>query len=377
MEGIKMSYLTRLKKKFETFSSYTVGEHRSIAEANYDRRNLSSHLKDADPLTKSEKEEIKALWGGIIKSIPRGYEFYRGLKALNGFKASYLPSSFFFPYIEGVLNPPEWKYQLAHKSMLQLAYRTHIQNPTTVLRTYGGILFDNDYKPILRSQVRNILLHYDQPLLLKPAVDTEQGAGITLIQQKDFITFAREIESGRIFESYREFLVQVPVKQCAQTALFNSTSLNCMRVTTINLNGEISVGSRALKCGSKDSVVDNIGTGRRGVMVGIDANGKLKDKGFYGNGEFANEHNGIIFDGYVIDHFHKVEEAAKTLHTLVPACKIIGWDIALNENNEPVLIEGNTVYPGISLEQMCSGPIFGDRAEEVIEYISDVIKKTF
>lgn len=43
--------------------------------------------------------------------------------------------------------------------------------------------------------------------------------------------------------------------------------------------------------------------------------------------------------------------------------------MALDKDGDPVLIEGNTVYPGISLEQMCSGPIFGNRTDEVIDYL--------
>lgn len=52
--------------------------------------------------------------------------------------------------------------------------------------------------------------------------------------------------------------------------------------------------------------------------------------------------------------------------------KMWGWigdgDIAVNEDNQGVLIEANCSQPGVIGEQLCTGPIFGARTQEVIEY---------
>mgnify|MGYP003538698525 FL=1 len=109
-------------------------------------------------------------------------------------------------------------------------------------------------------------------------------------------------------------------------------------------------------------------------MVGVDKDGQLADFGFYGNGEKATAHNGVPFKGHKITAYSRMVDAAKKLHSYAEACKIIGWDLALDENDNPVLIEGNTIYPGISVEQMCSGPIFGERTEEVVEYVKKMQK---
>ena len=52
----------------------------------------------------------------------------------------------------------------------------------------------------------------------------------------------------------------------------------------------------------------------------------------------------------------------------------IGWDICFNEQNEPIVIELNSSQPGVIGEQLCTGPIFGDRTHEVLDYCS---KKEF
>ena len=49
-------------------------------------------------------------------------------------------------------------------------------------------------------------------------------------------------------------------------------------------------------------------------------------------------------------------------------CKFIGWDIAINSDGVPILVELNSSQPGVIGEQLVAGPIFGDRTQEVIDY---------
>ena len=43
----------------------------------------------------------------------------------------------------------------------------------------------------------------------------------------------------------------------------------------------------------------------------------------------------------------------------------------------PVFIEVNLGFPGIQMEQMCTGPIFGDRTAEVVGYVKNHPPKEF
>ena len=58
----------------------------------------------------------------------------------------------------------------------------------------------------------------------------------------------------------------------------------------------------------------------------------------------------------------------KTAQLMIPNIGIVGWDVALDSNDNPLLIEVNIGGPGILYEQLCTGPIFGERTQEVIEY---------
>lgn len=364
---MKAPHMLLLDCAIRTYNNQ-IRNRQSLQESRNDNRAVGSFLDRSISLDKNEKELISQKWGSLISNLKRGYDFYRGLKAISGFNADYLPASYFYPYIESILNPSRWKYNLRHKSLFEMAFSEGINHPVTVVRSFGGMLFDSSYRPITADEAALKVASSSQPLLFKPSTDTCQGSGIALHHPDKLRDLAMRIKNGEILSKYGDFVLQELVEQSEETAIYNPSSLNCMRITTLNLNDRISVCSRAIKCGPKDSVVDNIGSGKRGVIVGIHPDGTLCDKGFYGNGEWATEHNGVTFTDKKIRHFHRVVDAALQLHRYVPQCKIIGWDIALDSTETPVLIEGNFEYPGITMEQMCSGPIFGERTDEVISF---------
>lgn len=48
---------------------------------------------------------------------------------------------------------------------------------------------------------------------------------------------------------------------------------------------------------------------------------------------------------------------------------LIGWDIAIGQDGEPILIELNQ-YPDCELIQMFNGPMFGEYTDSLMEQIS-------
>ncbi len=360
-----------VRKGFNTVKD----ELESKREAHTDRTHVHWYINKNSSLTKDEKERVKKLWGGVSPCpVSRGFKYYEGLKKLRGFDERYLPLSLYIPYFERILNPDVFKKTLANKSLLELVYRDTCKVPKTILKSVGGILMDSENNVVDTNKAIE-LLEKSNGGLLKPSTETQQGFGIKLVTNEDIDSLIEKLRKNIPLIPSNDFILQEKVIQSDLTSVFNPTSLNCFRVSTLNMNGEVSVCSRALKCGPKDSVVDNIGSGKRGVIVGVNEDGSLEEKGFYGNGEMSESHNNVTFKNKRIESFSKVISAALRLHSLTDSCKFIGWDIALDEDEEPILIEGNTIFPGVSFEQMCSGPIFGDRTEEVIEFLRDELKK--
>ena len=110
-------------------------------------------------------------------------------------------------------------------------------------------------------------------------------------------------------------------------------------------------------------------------MVGVSNTGHLSKIGYDIQLNTFTEYNGIKFENHILHQIPSllkdIENAHKNQFSL---CKFIGWDICFNEQNEPIVIELNSSQPGVIGEQLCTGPIFGDRTQEVVDYCS---KKEF
>ena len=56
-------------------------------------------------------------------------------------------------------------------------------------------------------------------------------------------------------------------------------------------------------------------------------------------------------------------------HKIIPFANQIGWDVTLDHDLNPVIIEINLDSAVIEAHQVFNGSIFGDRLSEVMEYI--------
>ena len=49
--------------------------------------------------------------------------------------------------------------------------------------------------------------------------------------------------------------------------------------------------------------------------------------------------------------------------------RLMSWDLAINEDAEPVLIETNLTFSGVDVHQLANGPIYGNHPEPIIEEV--------
>lgn len=317
-------------------------------------------------LSRSEKNAIRDRWKSIVGCpLSWGYNFYEMSKALYGFDLDFIPSAYYFPYIYDVLNPTTDVTILSHKGLSGLIFNDISQPKTIAMSLGGGTLFsDSTYKPIGTSTLYELLR--DRDFIIKPAKDSSMGRGVKLVRKND------PIDVKSLIDSYNSnFIIQEVVEQCEFTKALNPTSLNCMRITSINLNGVFSCENSVIKIGAPGKSVDNIGSGAGGIIIGLNnSNGTMKDFGLKADGTIITaKHDGRPFGGSVVPNYSKVLDFVKECHTRIPLIGIVGWDIALDANTNPMLIEANTYWPGITLEQLVGGTIFGTRTLEVIDYI--------
>ena len=129
---------------------------------------------------------------------------------------------------------------------------------------------------------------------------------------------------------------------------------------------EVLIIYSVVRIGRSGSVIDNQCAG--GISTTIAKDGKL---GKYAFGGYAEDNvdktdTGVALEGYQVPSYEKAVNMVKRLHLRLPFFNIVGWDVAIKENGEPVLIEFNT-SPGLSQSAFKSG--MGEYTERIIREI--------
>lgn len=150
------------------------------------------------------------------------------------------------------------------------------------------------------------------------------------------------------------------IKQTAEMASWNQTSVNTMRVLSFSTEDEIKFTTCFLRTGRNGAVVDNGGAG--GVFAAVDdetgiviSDGKDEKAKSYA----CHPDSKQVFKGWQVPRWDELKETAAALHSIVfPYMKYIGWDFALTDQGW-VVIEGNW---GQFLQQAATGvglrPVF-------------------
>lgn len=145
-------------------------------------------------------------------------------------------------------------------------------------------------------------------------------------------------------------LVEEVIEQVPEMNKLNPSSVNTIRVITLNDHNDIHVVVAYLRIGN-NRVVDNFNGG--GMVVPIDVTDATikypavdKARNVYPTHPTTN--TSII--GFKIPMFDEVKKLVTEASKIVPEVRYIGWDVALSTKG-PCLIEGND-FPGHDIYQL-------------------------
>lgn len=165
------------------------------------------------------------------------------------------------------------------------------------------------------------------------------GTGVKKIYTKDI----ENVENT--FSSFQtnHILCEGTLTQCKEMAEFNTTSLNTLRVVTIvKTNGEVEIMGGLLRVGRKGRVADNFH--HMGIASFIEPNtgivttlGIDKNK----NRHIVHPDSGKQIIGFHIPYWEKVIKTVSEAALRFPEMRYIGWDVAITEDYNIALIEGN------------------------------------
>jgi len=312
------------------------------------------------------REKIRPYWAGYGVRVKK--HWFKYLYKLSGSTdPRYIPHNLFLGKIVPYFDDSMYIRQLADKNLHTILF-PNVKRPETVFKRIGHSYLEDDFVPITKEEAYARL---KQPgdYIIKPTRDSGQGADIRFFRS---MQTDEEIDGLlKLYDGKTDYIIQHTVAQHPAFARLNGSSLNTMRIVTLVFRDKPYILSSILRIGGSGSRVDNVSKG--GYQCTIRPDGTLEPLAYTsrsGKSEMVEENeDGLRWADFTVPCFEKVRETALDLAVHLPHLKLIGWDLALDENGDVVLIEFNCQ---IGQNQATCGPTFGDITEDVL---TDVFKK--
>ena len=319
-------------------------------------KNLEHHRKLSDEQIK----EVQDFYINIIgKKIPLYcHEYFYSRTGI--FSKDYVPNNIY--HCELIPKANQTRLQLAYgdKNMCDLLFPGE-NIVHSILKNMNGYYYFEG-KPVSEEEAISLCQNLDK-VIIKPSRKSE-GHGVQLFSSKNGITDLSGKSIKQLFKEYNiNFTIQDWIRQHERMAALNPTSVNTIRVLSYRSGMEVLIIYAVVRIGRSGSVIDNQCAG--GLSTTIDKEGKLGKAAFGGfsDDDIEKTDTGIVLEGYQLPSYDKAIEMVKRLHLHLPFFNIVGWDVAIQEDGEPVLIEFNTA-PGLSQSAFGSG--MGDNTERII-----------
>ncbi len=276
-----------------------------------------------------------------------------------------VPSDFFYQYVDPCFCDPIMGLEFSDKNFTDLLF-PDVCRPKTVVRYEKGLFLDNGYNIISENEALRLCENHDE-LIIKPSARSGGGKGVFFWKPEE----RGEEDFLANFKTNKSYVVQELVKQHPLLSKLHSESLNTIRLITFLWKGEVVVLSSFIRMGVGGSKIDNAHAG--GIFCGIEEDGSLQKYAVDYKFNIYEEHpQSIVFQGFVIPNYNKcVEMVKKIAPRMSRIAKMISWDVAINEDGEPVLLESNMMYNGVDAPQIVTGPVFGDRTDEILQYVKE------
>lgn len=300
-------------------------------------------------LTQEQKQQVYELWGRGVDVTTHELIY----SATGKFMPEYCPLTHFREVIEPVINNQEMVPAWGDKNLFEKMF-PDVKFPKTIVRNINGMYYDQSYNLINIETAIELAKTLDKSII-KPTVGSFCGNGVSLLHKED------DIQS--VFQSYQKnFAVQELLIQHPSMAKFNTSSVNVIRYNTLFYEGDVHPLSATLRIGAAGAINDNsiLDDGRGMIVVNINSQGEVDEKGYYSNGERVSaSHNGVLLKGNKIPNFSLITETVIRMHRQMAHFAFIGFDVAIDEEANPVIMEYNVYAPGVIYYQYTSGPLFG------------------
>ena len=357
------SVVNRLQKQYEYNKHYIHAKQR-----------ISTNLKNCKIkriLSPSQKEEIQTFYRQLTgKNISLLYHEYF-LSRTGKYSKEYMPIDLFEADIIGRAN--RWDYIMAFRDKnLDEVYLPHIKHPHTYLKNINGYYY-YEGKPVSKEEAIALCKNLDN-VVIKPSL-LSKGRGVKKISVSNGIIESDKLTIEELFDNYKkDYIIQEAIKQHDKLSALNPTSVNTIRIMTYRSGMEVLVVYSVIRIGRIGQVIDNQSAG--GISTIINEDGTLGKYAFgvAGDDMIEKTDTGIILEGYQIPYFNKALDIVKQSHYDLPFFDIVGWDISIDKEGVPILVEWNG-NPGPS--QTACGTGLGKYTERIIKEVWPRVNSRF
>lgn len=308
----------------------------------------------------------------VVKQFYKPYKiphlaFHRYFTEKTGeFNATYIPQDIYVGYIDPYLNNLREAKYIDNKCYYDMLFH-QLDQPYLVLKRMNNIWLNHFGKVVNDSEIKEIISLEHDGLFVKEAQVSAGGHGVLFVEASEnaydeIMKFANNFKT--------DIVIQRKLTQHPDCAKFNDSSVNSLRIySVLNKNGTVKIYSSVLRIGVGNVKVDNYASG--GVSCGITQDGYLRKYAYNKKGERVTEHpySGVVFEGCRIPFYDKAVELVKNTHPTIPHFRSVSWDIMINEDGKPILIEANLCRGGIDLLQLCNGPLFGEDTKYILDEV--------
>ena len=315
-----------------------------------------------------------------FRELKRDFYLFRNYFVEKGNDPKFIvPAYVVHRYLTSILNPIPYSAYFEDKNMLDKILPSDCQ-PKTFFRRMEGCWYDAQYNPVCFTEIKSFMTNgcLIPSIIVKPSRDSSSGKGIMLFKNNkgNWQTIDGENDFFQLIDENHwnnsDLIIQEVIEQHEFLRRLCPTSVNSLRLVIYNspVDSDVSLIWSGLKIGAMGSVVDNNHAG--GLMFGVGNDGTIASYGADLHGNKYHVFNGIDFsrESLIVPGFKEIVEFAKSRAKCFLPCRFLAFDIAVDKDGKPIVIECNMRSYGGWACQFAGDPMLGDKSEEILSYLS-------
>ena len=350
-----------IREKVSNLINTTEKKARYYIRRKYHRDDMDKFQYEKKELTQEQKKAIDNFWKPYTNNIC--YKWHQFFYSVTGiFDPKFIPEDLMHTDIEGYLNDWQSAHGVDNKNNYEF-YFPEIRHPRVAFRRMSGIYHLGDYSICGVEEALRAAELFNS-IIIKHTIEAGKGASIVIWDKSDGIEKLRQI----ITAHNADIIAQEFIEQHPEMALFNPSSVNSIRIVTLVINDKVVFLCAYMRVGQSGVRIDNVCAG--GMCSAVLEDGSLCGYGYDKRAQkvFVSP-TGKPFSNFKIPGWEKALEACKSMHSKLGNFRIISWDVAIDQDEEPVFIEMNLKYGAMEYHQLFKGPLFGEYTTQILDEV--------